>query len=234
MQCVILAGGLAARMRPLTEKIPKALIEINGKPFIDYQLELLTNNGVTSVLLCIGHLGEMIKDHVGDSFNGVNIRYQFDGEKLLGTGGALGKAKKECSLEKNFGVIYGDSYLPINFSEVYDKFTSSNKHDAIMTIFKNDGLFDKSNVIIDGDNILYDKKYNTRPASHFNYIDYGFSILSLDSVDVPLDTKFGLDQLLHRISLNGKLGWFEVNTRFFEIGSFEGLKDFRGFVSGRK
>src|SRR5438270_12360612 len=86
----LLAGGLATRLRPITETIPKALVEVAGRPFIDHQLELLRRNGIRRVVLCLGHLGRLVQDHVGDGSRfGVAASYSFDGDQLLGTGGAV-------------------------------------------------------------------------------------------------------------------------------------------------
>jgi N-acetyl-alpha-D-muramate 1-phosphate uridylyltransferase len=141
---VILAGGLATRLRPITEKIPKALVEVAGKPFLDHQIELLRRNGLTELVLCVGHLGEMIRDHYGDgSAWGVRLRYSFDGPKLLGTGGALKRALP--LLGGHFLVLYGDSYLPIDYQAVLNAFRTANQP-ALMTVFANADAWDKSNV----------------------------------------------------------------------------------------
>ena len=122
MQCIILSGGLATRMRPLTQSIPKSLIPINNRPFIDYQLEYLSCQGITDVLLCIGHLGYMIKDYLGNSKYNLSIDYSNEGENLLGTAGAIRLAFDQNKLQNNFFIMYGDSFLPINFKSVYDSF----------------------------------------------------------------------------------------------------------------
>lgn len=233
MQCVILAGGLGTRMLPLTKDIPKSLIKINGKPFIDYQLTLLTDNGVNDIVICIGNLGDMIQNYVGYSFNGAKVSYVSDGENLMGTGGALRKAYDESKLNEIFGVIYGDSFLLINYQEIYDKVLfSSEYYKALMTVYKNEGKFDISNVVFNSDNfILYDKKCLTKNPKEFTYIDYGFSILFRDTIsNIPQNQKYGLDQLLHKISLENKLKGIEVHNRFYEIGSIEGLKDFTNWI----
>jgi NDP-sugar pyrophosphorylase family protein len=231
MQCIILAGGLAIRMLPLTKDKPKSLITIFNKPFIDYQLDYLTNNGIDDIILCIGHLGHMIKDHVGTSFNKVNISYLDEGELLTGTGGAIRKLYDQHRLNSSFGIIYGDSYLPINFNEVYNKFLSS-KHDAMMTIFENNGKFDTSNVIVNNELILYDKKHVTKSIDYFTHIDYGFSILSNHLIsEIPQNEKYALHTLLHKLSLENRLAGFEVKERFYEVGSFQGLQDFTDWIN---
>jgi MurNAc alpha-1-phosphate uridylyltransferase len=141
---VILAGGLATRMKPITEKIPKSLIEVNGKPFILHQLDYLKSQGIQNIVLCIGHLGHMIKSLIGDGKAlGLNIQYSLDGDKLLGTGGAIKKALP--LLSKDFFVLYGDSFLPIDYKNVEDAYVSSKKN-ALITVIKNNNQWDKSNV----------------------------------------------------------------------------------------
>jgi len=122
----IIAGGLATRLRPITENIPKSLIEFSGKPFIFYQLEYLYKQGIKKVVLCIGHLGKIIQEKVGDGryFN-LDIKYSFDGDFPLGTGGSIKKALP--MLDKNFFVLYGDSFLPINFNSVKEFYLQKKK-----------------------------------------------------------------------------------------------------------
>src|SRR5439155_309286 len=153
----ILAGGLATRLRPLTEKIPKVLLPVAGKPFLAHQLELLRNQGFTRVVLCVGHLGEMVERDFGDGTAwGINLTYSYDGPVLLGTGGALQKALP--LLGDKFFVLYGDSYLPIDFGPVADCFERSSKL-GLMTVYHNQNRFDTSNVwFVDGEIKVYDKK----------------------------------------------------------------------------
>ena len=141
---VILAGGLATRLRPITEKIPKALVEVAGKPFLDHQIELLRRSGLTELVLCVGHLGEMIRDRYGDgSAWDVRMHYSSDGPKLLGTGGALKRALP--LLGEYFLVLYGDSYLPIDYRAVVNAFRTANQP-ALMTVFANADARGKTNV----------------------------------------------------------------------------------------
>ena len=144
----ILAGGLGTRLKPLTEAIPKALVEINGKPFLAHQLELLRARGVGRVVLCVGHLGEMIREFAGDGARfGVEVRYSFDGAALRGTAGALRNALP--LLRGRFFVLYGDSYLTCDYAAVERAFMESGKP-ALMTVFRNEGRWDRSNVEFDG------------------------------------------------------------------------------------
>jgi N-acetyl-alpha-D-muramate 1-phosphate uridylyltransferase len=221
MQCIILAGGIGHRMMPLTTNIPKILLDIDGKPFIYHQLKLLANNGITDVLFCIGHLGYMIKEYK-ESF-GMNINYSDEGEDLLGTAGSLKLAIDK--LDDKFLVMYGDSYLPIDYKSVYQ----NNK--PTMTIYNNKNKYDKSNVLIKNNgNILYDKSYSIRPKEDFSYIDYGLSLLTKEAISNIAVKKYKLEQLYHQLSLNDNLQGYEVYNRFFEIGSISGLEEFKTYV----
>ena len=122
----ILAGGLSTRLRPITENIPKALVDVAGKPFIARQLEYLRRQGITRVVLCLGHLGEQVEALVGDGAAfGLDVGYSWDGPRLLGTGGALKRALP--LLGGQFFVFYGDSYLQIDFRAVERGFFASGK-----------------------------------------------------------------------------------------------------------
>lgn len=224
---VILAGGLAKRMRPVTEKIPKSLIEVAGKPFICHQLNFLKSQGIKKVVLCTGYLGKMIEDVVGSGADfDIEVSYSYDGSKLLGTGGAIKKALP--ILDDSFFVLYGDSFLPINFAPVKNAYVSSQKP-ALMTIVKNFNKWDKSNVsYLDGKLLEYNKG---QPSTNMRYIDYGLTILSKDLFK-NYKTGFYLDlsELYHKISIKDQLFGYLVTKRFYEIGSFKGLKDTQEYL----
>src|SRR5436305_11328201 len=133
----ILAGGMATRLRPITEKIPKLLVEVAGEPFFSHQIRLLKKAGLTRLVLCVGFLGEKIVEQYGDGSKwGVKIDYVFDGPKLLGTGGALIAALPR--LGEAFFVLYGDSYLPIDYRAVGNFFLDSGRL-GLMTAYENQG-----------------------------------------------------------------------------------------------
>lgn len=218
----ILAGGLATRLRPITETIPKALVEVAGKPFIVWQLEYLREQGLSDVVLCVGYLGRMIQDVVGsgESF-GVRVRYSADGETLLGTGGAI---KKALSLMgESFFILYGDSFLPINFVQVQRAYENSGQK-ALMTVLRNQNQWDKSNVLFNEGHLL---EYNKRtPMPEMAYIDYGLGVVSSKVFDrYPANKAFDLADVYHDLSTNANMAGFEVHERFYEIGSHTGLKE---------
>ena len=223
----ILAGGLATRLRPITEKIPKALVQVAGKPFVFHQLDWLQRQKVQRVVLCVGYLGEMIRKQVGSGERwGIEIKYSLDGEKLLGTGGALKKAMP--LLGKAFFVFYGDSFLPIHFLPVETAYKASGKP-ALMTFLKNQGRWDRSNVeAVNGKLVSYNKKNPSPSAEH---IDYGLGILSAEVLKGRSKTDaFDLADVYQELSQKGDLASLEVVHRFYEIGSKEGLAETEKFL----
>ena len=229
-QIVILAGGLGSRLGKLTKKNPKALIKINKKPFIYYQLKYLSKQGFKNVLICVGYLGDRIKKYVGNGkkFN-LNIDYSVENKKLLGTAGCIRKAS--TILEDNFFIIYGDTFLPINFKNI-QKFFKKKNSNAMITIFKNKNNLDKSNVSLIGKKILYKKNSKLKKM---NYIEYGVSIFSKKLI---LQKKYknysDLSDLFHILSKKSKLDYFIIKKRFYEIGSVIGLKQTKKFLSSQK
>ena len=226
IQVVILAGGLATRLGYLTEDHPKSLLRIQGKPFLEYQLELLRKAGIRNVVVCLGHLGEQIERYFGDGENfGVSIRYSTEG-KPLGTAGALKNA--EDLLNDIFFCMYGDSYLFLNFTEVMHYFKSQNKL-ALMTVFNNRNLFDRSNTAIEGNLVSrYDKNDNT---GNLTYIDYGLNVFRKHALEMaPNNQFFSLEDLFARLIALRELLAYQVEERFYEIGSLNGLKDFNQYI----
>ena len=228
LSVAILAGGLATRLRPITEKIPKSLVDLNGEPFIAHQLRLLHSKGLRRVVLCVGFLGEKIREVIGDGHSfGMQVDYSFDGEKLLGTAGAIRKALP--LLGPAFFVLYGDSYLVCDYRAVEQEFAAQKKL-ALMTVFRNEGKWDGSNVEFSNGRLLaYDKK-NWTPRMHF--IDYGLGVFSEKAFQqVPAGEAFDLAQLYMDILGEGQLAGMEVRERFYEIGSPEGLQETAQFLS---
>jgi NDP-sugar pyrophosphorylase family protein len=220
----ILAGGLATRLRPITEKIPKLLVEVAGEPFFSHQLRLLKNAGLRRIVLCVGYLGEMIVARYGDGANwGVQIDYSFDGPKLLGTGGALIRALP--ALGDAFYVLYGDSYLPIDYLDVGRAFLASGQP-ALMTVYENRDRFDASNVwFADGAIKIYSKQVRSPEMRH---IDYGLGVLRAEVLALETrDEVVDLAVVYGRLVAEKKLAGYEVRERFHEIGSPEGLAELR-------
>jgi MurNAc alpha-1-phosphate uridylyltransferase len=223
----ILVGGLATRLHPITEAIPKSLIEVAGQPFIYHQLEYLRKQGINSVVMCTGFLGDKICKVVGDGSRwDMQIQYSADGKTLLGTGGAIRQALP--LLGEYFYILYGDSYLPINFTDVQKTYEFSKKK-GLMTIYRNKNQWDKSNVEYDAGCLIEYNKNVTRPQ--MNYIDYGLGLLKRSVFDsYPTDNPLDLSKVYNDLSLDGELFGYEVFDRFYEIGSFEGIKDAEAFL----
>lgn len=218
----ILAGGLATRLRPVTEKIPKSLVPVAGKPFLAHQLELLRSCGIRRAVLCVGYFGEMIQREFGDGKSfGVKLDYAFDGPTLLGTGGAIKRALP--LLVDEFFVLYGDSYLPVDYTPIAEFFNRSGKL-GCMTVYCNEGKYDVSNVAFrDREIIVYDKMAKLPEMRH---IDYGLSVFKSSAFDeFPADKPFDLAEAMQRLIGKKQLAGYEVPERFYEIGSPAGLQE---------
>lgn len=228
----LLAGGLATRLRPITEKIPKALVDLAGRPFIDWQLDLLAENGIRHVVMCLGYLGEMVRDHCGDGApRGMRLDYSFDGEKLMGTGGALRRAERFLG-DDALWVMYGDSYMDIDYRGVLAAFRASGA-DGLMTVLNNGNKWDTSNVIYEGGVLVkYDKK-NRSPAMH--HIDYGVGLLRASVLArVPADRPYDLAELYTALVDERRMIGYEVTRRFYEIGTPASLEEARAYLMSRK
>lgn len=226
----ILAGGLATRLRPATETVPKSLLEVNGEPFIAHQLRLLKANGVSRVVLCVGFLGEMVRNAVKDGRAfGLEVKYSFDGPALLGTAGALKRALP--LLGPAFLTLYGDSYLVCDYAGVAAKFEESGKQ-ALMTVFHNEGQWDSSNVeFTDGRIVAYNKKERT---PRMKYIDYGLGAFTAKALErVPAEKACDLSELYQAILADGELAGMEIRQRFYEIGSPAGLEETARFIASQ-
>jgi NDP-sugar pyrophosphorylase family protein len=216
----LLAGGLATRLRPHTLKVPKALIQVAGEPFIAHQLRLMRRERVSRVVLCVGYLGEQIEAFVKDGSQfGLAVEYSYDGPNLLGTGGPLRKALPYLGNE--FLVMYGDSWLDTSFAPIVAAFRRSGKP-ALMTVFRNEGRWDVSNVWYENEVIQCHDKIERVPQ--MQHIDWGLSIVKADVLArQPANTAFDLAEIYSSLARRGQLAGYEVTTRFYEIGSTDGL-----------
>jgi NDP-sugar pyrophosphorylase family protein len=224
---VILAGGLATRLRPITLTIPKSLVHINEEPFIHHQLRLLQKNGIQEIILCVGHLGEQITEKIGDGHSlGLKISYVFDGTPLLGTAGAIKKALP--LLPEHFFVLYGDSYLPCDYRAIQQAFLASRKQ-ALMTVFKNEGRWDTSNVEFNYKQILqYDKKNKNPRMLH---IDYGLGVFNKNVFHpIPDQTEYDLALVYQTLVVQQELAAYEVKERFYEVGSLTGITELEQYL----
>jgi N-acetyl-alpha-D-muramate 1-phosphate uridylyltransferase len=226
----ILAGGLATRLRPMTTSVPKSLVEVNGEPFIVHQLRLLRASGITQVVVCAGYRGEMIEHYIGNGGEfGMQVRFAFDGPRLLGTAGALKHALP--LLGEAFFVLYGDSYLPCDYSAVQTAFEQSGRL-ALMAVLRNDSRWDRSNVeFADGSILEYNKHF---PTPRMRHIDYGLGVFHRTAlVAVPEAQPYDLATLYQELLGQSELAAYEVHQRFYEIGSFAGLEETRQYLAGQ-
>jgi NDP-sugar pyrophosphorylase family protein len=224
----IIAGGLATRLGEEARKTPKSLLDIAGKPFAQHQIELLRRHGVTDVVFCVSHLGELIESTLGNGNRwGMRLRYSYDGPALLGTGGALKRALP--LLGESFLALYGDSYLECDYSQVEHAFHSSGKL-GLMTVYRNRDRYDRSNVLFrDGRILSYDKKNRTAEMQH---IDYGLGGFQSEVFQrYPADRSLDLETVYQDLMSENQLSGFEVNQRFYEIGSPAGLEETRAHLT---
>ena len=225
----ILAGGRATRLGPLAQTTPKALMWVAGRPFVEHQILRLKRAGVQRVVLCVGHLGAQIQAALGDGTRfGLALQYVADGEKLLGTAGALRQALPV--LGPRFLVLYGDSYLTCDYAAVEAAFLESGRM-GLMTVLRNDDQWDRSNVLFETGRILrYDKRH---PLSEMRHIDYGLGALcaeAFSSYPAADGEPFDLADLYVALIEKGEMAGLEVTERFYEIGSPLGLEETRRFL----
>jgi len=224
----LLAGGLATRLGPLTQTMPKALIPVAGKPFIDHQFDLFRRNGIRRVVLCLGYRGEMVRDHVGDGHaHGLLVQYSFDGDQLLGTGGAVRKALP--MLGDQFWIMYGDSYMDIDYKTVLADFDAHPQALGLMTVLRNQGRWDRSNVLFqDGTLVRYDKR---APSDDMQHIDYGIALLRRAAgLQIP-DGASDLADLYTPLVSTGVMIGHEVTNRFYEIGTPQSLAETDAYLA---
>lgn len=233
MQVVVLMGGLGTRLKEYTKECPKTLVPIDGRPFFEYQLDLLMAWGFKKFLFLVGYKADMIEEHFGDgSDRNISIKYCYDGKELLGTGGAVRRAYD--FLEDDFMLIYGDSFMDIDYAETiyrYELGKADGAH-ALMTVLCNNNRFDKSNVVMEnGKLVLYDKH---NPVPEMDYIDYGVCVYEKSLFDkYEPDTKFDIAEIQHELSVKGKMVPQVVTKRFYEIGNPQSMAEFAGYVNKR-
>jgi NDP-sugar pyrophosphorylase family protein len=226
----ILSGGFARRLYPVTQNIPKSLVEIHGRPFLAWQLSLLRKYGVTRIVLCLGHYSEMIKEFIANENLGLEVLFSEDGATPLGTGGAIQKATP--LLGEQFMVLNGDSYLEVNYSDVCSAFIKSEKH-GLMTIYKNLNSHENSNIEFrDGAIKNYNKKVSSK---RMEYIDFGLSVFSSSAFESQQPaTEYDLSVIYEKLLASEQLASFEAEQRFFEIGSHQGLIETTNYIGRLK
>jgi len=225
---VILCGGLATRLGSFAKDIPKSMIQIHGKPFLEYQIEMLRKQSIKDIVLCVDHLAEKIQGYFGSGEKfGVNIRYSYDGDKPLGPIGALKKA--ESLLDDVFFTMYGDSYVSVDFNKVYTYFLEHNEL-ALMVVYKNYDKYDNSNITVKNDRVT---RYDEEKTKDTVYIDYGVSIFRKKTLDIiPKDVFYSTKNLYSKLTKQNDLLAYEVKKRFYHIGTLEALDEFKTKILG--
>ncbi|MBV9334502.1 MAG: NTP transferase domain-containing protein [Solirubrobacterales bacterium] len=222
----LLAGGLGSRLGETVRDTPKPLLHVAGEPFLVHQLRLLARHGATRVVLCVGYLGELIERRIGASQFGIDITYSYDGPSPIGTLGAVRKAAP--ALGHRFLVLYGDTYLRLDYRGVADKWEHSGLP-ALMTVLRNEGQWDVSNVCFDGTRVSrYDKR---APVPEMSWIDFGLGGLRSETLDLLPDTADDLSDLYHELAARGELFGYEASERFFEIGTPASLAETSEFLA---
>jgi N-acetyl-alpha-D-muramate 1-phosphate uridylyltransferase len=235
LTAAILAGGLATRLRPVTETIPKSLLDLNGEPFVVHQLRLLKSKGIERVVLCVGHLGELIQGAIGDGGNlGIQVEYSFDGPTLLGTAGAIKNALPK--LGDSFFAVYGDSYLPCDYAAIARSFTQNFETAGVlgmMTVFRNEGKWDTSNVEFEAGKLISYSKTNRTPR--MRYIDYGLGVFRAEAfAGLPTGSPRDLADVYTELLSSNQLAAYKVNERFYEIGSAAGLQETAEYLKAQR
>ena len=227
MQAAILAGGLGTRLRPLTETVPKVLTPARGRPFVDYQLDLLRRNGIDEFVFCVGHLGEEVERYLGDGRAfGCRIVYSYDGPRLLGPAGALKGAQH--LLQDRFVVSFGDAYLRAPYGRIMDALSGSGKL-GVMAVFRNNDRFGKSDIVLEaGAVVRYDKK---RRVEGMDWINYGVTALRKEALDLIPEGRYCDEETFYGSLIERReLLAFQVRKRFYEIGTPASLAEFEAFI----
>lgn len=226
----LLTGGKATRLGSVAADVPKALVEVAGRPFIDHQLDLLRRSGFRRIVLCTGHLADRLESHIGDGSRfGLSVVFSHDGPRPLGTGGAVRKAAP--LLGETFWIMYGDSYMEMDYAAALTEFLDRDAV-AMMTVLRNENRWDRSNVLFrDGRLLRYDKR---NPTPDMRHIDYGVALMRRTALDAaPTDKAFDLADLYSRLVSEGRMAGFEVSRRFYEIGTPAALEETRRYLERR-
>ena len=224
-QVVIIAGGLGTRLYPITKRVPKSMVKVGPKPFFEHQIELCRKNGIRNIVFCGGYLWEEVWKYFGRGRGfGVEIDYSIE-EEILDTGGALKNAYPW--LDREFFVLYGDSYLVFDWQEAYGFFTRSQAK-GLMTVWEATNGF-KPQVSIDERGFVKEfTKENFKPE--MKYIEYGLNILKKNIIFEVPGEKFPIGDYFNLLIEKRSLVSFKVKNKFFEAGSFEGINELKRLI----
>ena len=229
MQAAVLVGGLGTRLGALTRTVPKPMLLVNGKPFLEHEIGLLKRSGIDDLVLCVGHLGEKVEGHFGDGSKwGVRVRYSYDGPKLMGPAGALKRA--EPLLEDRFFVTYGDAYLRADYRKLMKALVESGKLGA-MAVYENHDRFGKSDVVVEAGQVV---RYDKKGGEGMDWVNFGVSALTRRALAfIPAGKACGEEEFYGELIKRHELLAFPVDERFYEIGSPSSLEEFARFISSQ-
>jgi NDP-sugar pyrophosphorylase family protein len=212
----ILCGGLGTRLGDLTKDTPKCLVDVNGRPFLAYVLEEAARQGIMKVVLCVGHLGDVVERSIGHGLQyGVDVAYSREGSALLGTAGALLKAAP--LLGNDFFVLYGDSYLTCDYAAIQAAYEATDCL-GLMTVCEPPPGY-RPNVRLGGlprRVVAHDKHW---PPAGAHHIDYGLGILDHRALSVIDSTPYDLSDLYGSLADCGELAGYVSPERFYTIGT---------------
>jgi len=221
---------MGTRLGELTKSVPKPMVLVKGKPFLEYEIALLKRSGLDDFVLCVGHLGERVESHFGDGREwGVKVRYSYDGPRLLGPAGALKKAER--LLEDAFFVTYGDAYLRADYPAVMDALLGSG-NEGLMTVYRNRNKYGKSDVAVEGGKVVrYDKKAK---GAGMEWVNFGVSALKKSALGlIPPGKRCDEEEFYGELIRRGELAAYPIEERFYEIGTPASLKGFERFISSQ-
>lgn len=230
MQAVILAGGLGTRLGQITEKIPKPIVEICGKPFLYYLLEYLKDLNIKDVLLLTGYLGEKIEGVFGDGEGmGLNIKYSKE-PTPLGTGGALSYAREK--LQDIFFLLNGDTLLKFDYHKLFDALNEKNSCSSVITAFcdKNNVLNTKGNLRIDEKGLV--EGYSRTADNTYNYIESGVSLYKKEIFSLfGGKERFSLEEEVFPKLIEQKRLWaYFVTEPFYDMGTPQGIERLTKYI----
>jgi NDP-sugar pyrophosphorylase family protein len=227
VQAAILAGGLGTRLRPVTKATPKAMVLVDGRPFLEYEVALLKSEGIRDFVMCVGYLGDAIVGHFGDGSSfGVSIAYSRDGPRLLGPAGALRRA--EPLLGDAFFVTYGDAYLRAPYSAMMGELLKSGRL-GLMAVYKNENRHGTSDIAIRGGKVV---RYDKKGGEGLTWVNYGVTALRKSALAaIPEASVVGEEEFYGSLIAKGELLARPVARRFYEVGTPASLEDFKRFVA---
>jgi len=232
-QAVILAGGEGIRLRPLTYEVPKPMVLVNNRPFLEYLIDMLKENGISEVVLLLGYLPEKITQYFGDGSNfGINIKYSI-GDVSFKTGTRIKNAGH--LLDEVFLLMYCDNYWPLSLKRLLEFYV---KYEALVsvTVYTNkDGTGEygaENNICVDDGYVLkYDK---SRKDKNLNGVDIGFFIINKKVLELMPNHNFSFEEeILPLLVDKRQLSGYQTEHRYYYISTLESLKLTENFLQSR-